>query len=84
MESKQPLTLKEQIELIPTQELLTALMHRFENAVFAGTFHRNDQQFRSTRYLGDHHKCAGLAMSVANEVLECYTNAENPMDPTDL
>jgi hypothetical protein len=79
-----PPTRQGNVSLIPTGDLITELMTRFDHIVFSGIQNRpasadakDGRQILSRRYAGDAHLCIGLADGIT---MLCRVDIENAME----
>ena len=81
----------DRIALVPTADLIVALLDRYDHAVFAGIQDRpsgpqktDAMTVTSRRYVGDPYKCMGVAHGVISMCQRAIDNATEEMSPDDL
>lgn len=78
---------KSNMELIPTDDLITEILKRFDHAVFMGIQCRggeNNDIYNIRRWRGNSYTCCGLSESLKRSILNEYEDNEEPIDKEDL
>lgn len=75
------------IQLIPTEELLKELLNRFDHAIFMGIKVYKEQGGEITsvrRWIGNSYTCCGLCESIKRSILNEFDSKEVPIGENDL
>lgn len=74
----------ETIQLIPTEELIKELLHRFDHVAFVGRLHRSGLNIWSRRWRGDRDICTGLVISLLTTIDKQGREGETLLPPDNL
>lgn len=76
--------MKDNIELISTEDLISEIMRRFNHSVFVGRIDRTaNDRIIIRRWQGDVHTCSGLIKDADITMLLTLKIGENKIDPKD-
>lgn len=71
------------IELVPTSELITELLSRYEHAVFAGLSQVADDQHIRRKWTGNSLTCQGLCAALNRSIDDHRENESLPLSSED-